>query len=98
MAPRNGSRPQVAPLIQTGPATGDAVRLTDPVRAPRLSAVWLGEAEVGYPARMTTPRDLFFAGCRYPAEHQLRGLAVFPFPLSLRMVEKMLTARGLSVT
>jgi hypothetical protein len=45
-----------------------------------LSAVWLGEAEVGYPARMTTPRDLFFAGCRYPAEHQLRGLAVFPVP------------------
>jgi putative transposase len=48
---------------------------------------------------MTTPRDALYAGYRYPAE--LIGYAVwlyFRFPLSLRMVEEMLAARGISVT
>jgi len=48
---------------------------------------------------MTTPRDLLYAGYRYPAE--LISYAVwlyFRFPLSLRMVEEMLAARGLVVT
>jgi hypothetical protein len=66
----------------------------------KLSAVGLGEAGVvGYLARMTTHRDPLFAGYRYPAE--LISYAVwlyFRFPLSLRMVEEMLAARGVSVT
>jgi putative transposase len=48
---------------------------------------------------MTTSRDPLYAGYRYPAE--LIGYAVwlyFRFPLSLRMVEEMLAARGVSVT
>jgi putative transposase len=48
---------------------------------------------------MTTPRDPLYAGYRYPAA--LIGYAVwlyFRFPLSLRMVEEMLAARGISVT
>ena len=48
---------------------------------------------------MTTPRDPIYAGYRYPAE--LISYAVwlyFRFPLSLRMVEEMLAARGVSVT
>src|SRR4051794_38872004 len=48
---------------------------------------------------MTTPRDPLYAGYRYPAE--LISYAVwlyFRFPLSLRMVEEMLAARGISVT
>jgi putative transposase len=48
---------------------------------------------------MTTPRDPIYAGYRYPAE--LISYAVwlyFRFPLSLRMVEEMLAARGISVT
>jgi putative transposase len=48
---------------------------------------------------MTTPRDPLYAGYRCPAE--LIGYAVwlyFRFPLSLRMVEEMLAARGISVT
>jgi putative transposase len=36
-----------------------------------------------------TPRDPIYAGHRYP---------YFRFPLSLRMVEEMLAARGISVT
>ena len=47
----------------------------------------------------TTPRDPLYAGYRYPAE--LISYAVwlyFRFPLSLRMVEEMLAARGISVT
>src|SRR5208283_4483934 len=45
------------------------------------------------------PRDPLYAGYRYPAE--LISYAVwlyFRFPLSLRMVEEMLAARGISVT
>ena len=48
---------------------------------------------------MTTPRDPLYAGYRYPVE--LISYAVwlyFRFPLSLRMVEEMLAARGISVT
>src|SRR3954462_11096208 len=48
---------------------------------------------------MTTSPDPLYAGYRYPAE--LIGYAVwlyFRFPLSLRMVEEMLAARGISVT
>src|SRR5882762_11286750 len=49
--------------------------------------------------RITTHRDPIYARYRYPAE--LIGCAVwlyFRFPLSLRMVEEMLAARGISVT
>src|SRR5438874_12033033 len=48
---------------------------------------------------MTTARDPIYAGYRYPAE--IISYAVwlyFRFPLSLRMVEEMLDARGISVT
>ena len=48
---------------------------------------------------MTTPRDPIYAGHRYPAE--IISYAVwlyFRFPLSLRMVEEVLAARGISVT
>jgi putative transposase len=48
---------------------------------------------------MTTPRDPLYADCCYPAE--LISYAVwlyFRFPLSLRMVEGMPAARGISVT
>jgi putative transposase len=65
-----------------------------------LSAVGLGRAGVvGYLRWMTTPRDPLYAGYRYAAE--LISYAVwlyFRFPLSLRMVEEMLAARGVSVT
>src|SRR5271168_1107096 len=47
----------------------------------------------------TTARDPIYAGYRYPAE--IISYAVwlyFRFPLSLRMVEEMLAARGVSVT
>jgi len=50
-------------------------------------------------SRMTTPRDPLYAGCRDPAE--IISDAVWRyvrFPLSLRMVEERLAARGLSVT
>src|SRR6266436_1767702 len=48
---------------------------------------------------MRTPRDPIYAGHRYPAE--IISYAVwlyFRFPLSPRMVEEMLAARGISVT
>jgi putative transposase len=48
---------------------------------------------------MTTPRDPLYAGYRFPAE--LISYAVwlyFRFPVSLRMVEEMLAARGIAVT
>jgi len=66
----------------------------------KLSAVLLGEpASVGYLPGMMTPRGSLFAGYRFPAE--LISYAVwlyFRFPLSLRMVEEMLAARGIAVT
>src|SRR5438445_10478582 len=48
---------------------------------------------------MRTPRDPIYASHRYPAE--IISYAVwlyFRFPLSLRMVEEILAARGISVT
>jgi len=54
---------------------------------------------VRYRSWMTTARDPIYAGYRFPAE--LISYAVwlyFRFPLSLRMVEEMLAARGISVT
>src|SRR5882762_6351412 len=48
---------------------------------------------------MRTPRDPIYAGHRYPAE--IISYAVwlyFRFPLSLRMVEEMLAARGIVVS
>ena len=48
---------------------------------------------------MTTARDPIYTGYRYPAE--IISYAVwlyFRFPLSLRMVEEILAARGISVT
>ena len=48
---------------------------------------------------MRTPRDPIYIGHRYPAE--IISYAVwlyFRVPLSLRMVEEMLAARGISVT
>jgi DDE superfamily endonuclease len=65
-----------------------------------LSGIRLGRAGVvGYLSRMTTRRDPLYAGYRHPAE--LISYAVwlyFRFPLSLRMVEEMLAARGILVT
>src|SRR3954466_11807224 len=58
-----------------------------------------GSRVIRYRSWMTTPRDPIYAGYRYPAE--LTSYAVwlyFRFPLSLRMVEEMLAARGISVT
>jgi putative transposase len=54
---------------------------------------------VRYSSRMTTRRDPLYAGYRHPAE--LISYAVwlyFRFPLSRRMVEEMLAARGIAVT
>src|SRR5580692_99469 len=48
---------------------------------------------------MRTPRDSIYAGHRYPAEIISYSVWLyFRFPLSLRMVEEMLAARGISVT
>jgi transposase-like protein len=62
-----------------------------------LSGLWLGgPREVGYRLRMTTPRAPGFVGYRYAGE--LISYAVwlyFRFPLSFRMVEEMLAARGI---
>jgi transposase-like protein len=60
----------------------------------------LAEALVaGYPSLMTTSRDQIYAGSRYPAELISDALWLdFRFPLSLRMVEEMLAAHGISVT
>jgi transposase-like protein len=65
-----------------------------------LGVLLLGEpASVEYLSGMMTPRGSLFAGYRFPAE--LISYAVwlyFRFPLSLRMVEEMLAARGIAVT
>jgi putative transposase len=48
---------------------------------------------------MTTPRDPRYAGCRFPAEVIATAVWLhFRFPLSLRMVEEMLAARGIVVS
>ena len=57
-----------------------------------------GRAFVRYLTGMTTLRDPLYAGDRFPAE--LIRYAVwlyFRFPLSLRMIEEMLAARGIAV-
>ena len=46
----------------------------------------------------TTARDPIYAGYRYPAEIISYAVWLYRFPLSLRMVEEMLAARGISVT
>ena len=82
------------------PGQPEEFHLQPPQGTVKLRTLWVGEAgAVGYPTRMTTPRDPLYAGYRYPAE--LISYAVwlyFRFPLSLRMVEEMLAARGISVT
>jgi len=48
---------------------------------------------------MTTPRDPRYAGYRYPGEVIATAVWLyFRFPLSLRMVEEMLAARGILVS
>jgi putative transposase len=48
---------------------------------------------------MTTARDPIYAGYRFPPELIAYAAGLyFRFPLSLRMVEEMLAARGISVT
>ena len=57
------------------------------------------ERPAGYPAGMTSSGAPSYAGYRFPAE--IIGTAVwlyFRFPLSLRMVEEMLAARGITVS
>ena len=57
------------------------------------------ERLTGYQAGMATPCSPSYAGYRFPAE--VIGHAVwlyFRFPLSLRMVEEMLAARGIVVS
>lgn len=48
---------------------------------------------------MTTHRDPIYAGHRFPPEIISHAVWLyFRFPLSFRMVEEMLTARGITVT
>jgi transposase-like protein len=48
---------------------------------------------------MTTPRDPIYAGHRYPAEIISYAVWLYlRFPVSLRMVEARLAARGILVT
>ena len=48
---------------------------------------------------MTTPRDPIYAGHRYPAEIISYAVWLYlRFPLSLRMMEEMLAARGIIVS
>jgi hypothetical protein len=55
--------------------------------------------EVAWPNRMTTPAFPSYAGHRFPAEIISHAVWLyFRFPLSLRMVEEMLAARGIIVS
>ena len=48
---------------------------------------------------MTTPRDPIYAGYRYPPEIICYAVWLyFRYPLSLRMVDELLAARGLEVS
>lgn len=47
---------------------------------------------------MTTRPDPRLAGYRHCGNHRDGGVAYFRFPLSLRMVEAMLAARGITVS
>jgi putative transposase len=96
---RGGSRPEPIYVIETD----DCFNLADYRRvAERHRQVGRGRAwrEPGWlNGVMTTARDPIYAGHRYPAE--IISYAVwlyFQFPLSRRMVEEMLAARGISVT
>ena len=54
------------------------------------------ERPTGYQAGMTTPCSPSDAGYRFPAEVISHAIWLyFRFPLSLRMVEEMLAARGI---
>ena len=53
----------------------------------------------GYPARMTMLAPNRYAGHRFPPEIISHAVWLyFRFPLSLRMVEEMLAARGIVVS
>src|SRR4051812_13800601 len=53
----------------------------------------------GYPNGMTTPACPSYAGHRFPAESISHAVWLyFRFPLSLRMIEEMLAARGILVS
>ena len=53
----------------------------------------------GYPARMTMLATNRYAGHRFPPEIISHAVWLyFRFPLSLRMVEEMLAARGIVVS
>ena len=55
-------------------------------------------SRAGYPDAMTTPVCPSYAGHRFPAEVISHAVWLyFRFPLSLRMVEEMLAARGRQV-
>ena len=57
------------------------------------------ERSTGYQAGMTTPCSPSYAGYRFPAEVISHAIWLyFRFPLSLRMVEEMLAARGIVVS
>ena len=57
------------------------------------------EPSTGYQAGMTTPCSPSYAGHRFPAEVISHAIWLyFRFPLSLRMVEEMLAARGIVVS
>ena len=57
------------------------------------------ERPIGYQAGMTTPCSPSYAGYRFPAEVISHAIWLyFRFPLSLRMVEEMLAARGIVVS
>ena len=56
-------------------------------------------SRAGYPDAMTTPVCPSYAGHRFPAEVISHAVWLyFRFPLSLRMVEEMLAARGIIVS
>lgn len=58
-----------------------------------------GAGEGGIWSGMTTPADHRYTGYRYPAEVIATAVWLyFRFPLSLRMVEEMLAARGILIS
>lgn len=65
-----------------------------------LSVTWLpGPAKAGCGNGMTTRSDARSAGYRYPAEIIVTAVWLYyRLPLSLRMVEELLTARGVAVS
>jgi putative transposase len=58
-----------------------------------------GVGGLGYGIEMSGSRDPIYAGHRYPAEVISHAVwQYFRYPLSLRMVEQMLAARGIVVS